>query len=66
MRMHKHRQQRIYELNPEAVHGVEDWARQMTVLWNERFDRLEALLTEEASGNTKLRTRKDKGHGEAK
>ncbi len=66
VRMHKHHQQRIYELNPEAVHDVEDWARQMTTLWNERFDRLEALLKEEEPTKPNLRTGKDKGHGSAK
>ena len=66
VRMHKHRQQRIYQINPEAVHEVEDWARQMTVLWNARFDRLERLLKEEATENPKTRSRKDGDHGKAK
>ena len=66
VRMHKHRQQRIYQINPEAVHEVEDWARQMTALWNERFDRLEALLKEEDPENTRLRSGKDKRRGKTK
>ena len=65
VRMHKHRQQRIYQINPEAVHEVETWARQMEVLWNERFDRLEQLLKEEAAGTSKPKGRKDKKHGKA-
>ena len=66
VRMHKHRQQRIYQINPETVHEVEDWARQMTALWDERFDRLERLLMEEASEKPKSNRRKDKHHGKAK
>jgi DNA-binding transcriptional ArsR family regulator len=66
VRMHKHRQQRIYQIDPAAVHQVEDWARQMTALWNERFDRLESLLKEEESQRAKPRSRKEKGHGKAK
>jgi DNA-binding transcriptional ArsR family regulator len=47
VRMHKHAQQHIYQINPEAVHEVEDWAGRMTALWTERFDRLDELLKEE-------------------
>ena len=66
VRMHKRAQQRIYQINPEAMQEVEDWARQMTALWNERFDRLESLLKEEESERAKPRSRKDKEHGKAK
>lgn len=47
VRMHKHRQQHIYQVNPEAVQQVEAWARGVEALWSERFDRLEALLRED-------------------
>ena len=66
MRMHKRAQQHIYQINPEAVHEVEDWAGQMTALWNERFDRLESLLKEEESHGSKPRSGKEKQHGRAK
>lgn len=66
VRMQKHKQQRIYGINPEAVHDVEDWARQMTELWEQRFDALERLLKEEETQQRKLRSRKDKQHGKAK
>jgi DNA-binding transcriptional ArsR family regulator len=66
VQMHKHRQQRLYQINPEAVHDVEDWAKRMSALWNERFDRLEALLQEEETRTPKLKSRKDKIHGRRK
>src|SRR5574340_950289 len=47
VRMHKHRQQRIYQVNPEAVQQVEAWAQGVESLWKDRFGRLEALLQEE-------------------
>jgi len=59
VRMHKHRQQRIYQINPEAVQQVEDWAKRMEALWSERFARLEELLEEEVD-TPKLRGRKEK------
>jgi DNA-binding transcriptional ArsR family regulator len=63
VRMQKRAQQHLYRINPEAVGEVGDWARQMTALWNERFDRLETLLKEEAPKTPKPRGRKDKNHG---
>ena len=60
VRMHKHRQQRIYQVNPEAVHQVEEWAKGVEALWSERFQRLEALLKEEETRETILRGTNDK------
>jgi len=37
-------QQRIYRLNPQSMLELEDWARRLRNLWNERFDGLERLL----------------------
>ena len=48
VRMHKNRQQRIYEINPEAVRQVDEWVRNIEALWSARFDRLDELLKEEA------------------
>jgi len=45
--MEKRAQQRIYQLNPDAMSELEGWARQMTQLWNQRFDALEQLLETE-------------------
>jgi DNA-binding transcriptional ArsR family regulator len=66
VRMQKRRQQRIYEINPQAVHEVEDWARQMTELWDGRFDRLESLLKEQEASAPKPRGRKEKKHAKGK
>ena len=63
VRMHKHRQQRIYQVNPEAVQQVEEWAKGVEALWKDRFGRLEALLQEEETAETKLRGKKEKRNG---
>ena len=34
VRMHKHRQQRIYEINPEAVRQVDAWVKNIEALWS--------------------------------
>ncbi len=47
VRVEKRAQQRIYSINPEAIHEVEDWAERVTQLWNQRFDALERLLEKE-------------------
>jgi DNA-binding transcriptional ArsR family regulator len=43
----KRAQQRIYQINPDAMLELEEWARQMTQLWNQRFDALDKLLAAE-------------------
>jgi DNA-binding transcriptional ArsR family regulator len=43
----KRAQQRIYQVNPEAVLELEGWARQMRQLWNRRFDALDEVLKAE-------------------
>lgn len=60
VRMHKHRQQRIYQINPEKVQEVEVWAKRMEALWKERFDRLDTLLQEDETPQNKIRGRKEK------
>jgi DNA-binding transcriptional ArsR family regulator len=47
--MEKRAQQRIYELNPEAIMEIEAWARQTTQLWNGRFNVLDKVLEIEKS-----------------
>jgi DNA-binding transcriptional ArsR family regulator len=44
VQVEKRAQQRLYQLNPEAMQELEGWARQMRQLWNERFDAIERLL----------------------
>ncbi len=45
--MENRAQQHIYRINPEAVLQVEDWARGLRQLWDERFDALDRVLGEE-------------------
>ena len=45
--MQKRAQQRIYQINPDAMSELEEWARKMKKMWHERFDRLDAVLQEE-------------------
>jgi DNA-binding transcriptional ArsR family regulator len=47
VRMEKRKQQRIYYLNPDGVHEVEDWLKKLAEEWEPRFQRLDALLKEE-------------------
>jgi DNA-binding transcriptional ArsR family regulator len=64
VRMHKHRQQRIYQVNPEAVQQVDAWVKNIEALWSERFERLDDLLKEEADAPApKPRGRKENQHG---
>ena len=43
----KKAQQRLYVLNQDAVAEVEDWAKKMTRLWEQRFDALEEVIEAE-------------------
>jgi DNA-binding transcriptional ArsR family regulator len=63
VRMHKHRQQRIYQVNPETVRQVEAWAKGVEDLWKDRFSRLEALLQEEESTRPSRGQAKERRHG---
>src|SRR5512143_3444303 len=47
VRMEKRAQQRIYRLSPDALLGLEVWTRQITELWNERFNALDELVQAE-------------------
>lgn len=47
VRVEKRGQQRIYQINPEAMVALEDWAHQIASQWNERFDALELVLEAE-------------------
>jgi DNA-binding transcriptional ArsR family regulator len=39
--------QRIYRIDPQAAADMEDWARQLKALWEERFDALDKVLESE-------------------
>jgi len=45
--MEKRAQQRMYQLNPDAMVELEHWAQDITQLWNQRFDALEKVLEAE-------------------
>ncbi len=47
VQMEKRAQQRIYTINPEAMLEMEEWVRQISLLWNQRYDALDRLLAAE-------------------
>jgi DNA-binding transcriptional ArsR family regulator len=47
VQVEKRAQQRIYRINPKAMLELEDWARQLRQLWNQRFDAFDRVLAEE-------------------
>jgi DNA-binding transcriptional ArsR family regulator len=47
VQVEKRAQQRIYQLNPNAMDELEDWAHKMKELWNQRFDALDKVLEAE-------------------
>jgi DNA-binding transcriptional ArsR family regulator len=59
VRMEKKAQQRIYQVNPQAVLELEDWARGIKQLWNQRFKALDALLEVEKNKLLAVEKRKD-------
>ena len=63
MQVEKRAQQRIYRINPVAMHELEDWARNLTELWNQRFEALDALLQVEKQKLNQVNERKDEDDG---
>lgn len=47
VQMEKRAQKHYYRINTEAMTELEGWAKQMTDLWNGRFDALDRVLAEE-------------------
>jgi DNA-binding transcriptional ArsR family regulator len=47
VKMEKNAQQRIYQINPEAVLELEDWSKQLAQQWNRRLDVLDEILKSE-------------------
>lgn len=43
----KRAQQRIYTINPAKLHEIEEWIKKLTVVMEERYNRLEVLLEQE-------------------
>jgi len=51
----KRAQQRVYFINPSAFLELEDWAKKMSRLWCERFDRLEEFLDREKKAKSLIK-----------
>ena len=63
VRVEKRSRQRIYHVNPSAVGELEQWARQTTELWHERFGRLDVILQREVQKEKNKKSRTLKKHG---
>jgi DNA-binding transcriptional ArsR family regulator len=66
VRMEKRAQQRIYEINPDAMVELEEWARKMAAQFDKRFDALEKLAQAEERKTPKLSSRKGKRNGNSR
>ena len=51
--MKKRAQQHIYQINPQAVLELDDWAKRLAQLWDQRFVALDKLVKMEQEKNTK-------------
>jgi DNA-binding transcriptional ArsR family regulator len=51
IRMERRAQQRLYTFNPKSMFEIEEWAAEMTEMWNSRLDRLDKAL-ERGEGST--------------
>jgi DNA-binding transcriptional ArsR family regulator len=59
VKMKKHAQLRIYQINPDAMLELEDWTKQLAQHWNQRDDALEELIKVENENSTGNKNRKD-------
>jgi DNA-binding transcriptional ArsR family regulator len=57
VKMEKHAQQHLYQINPETMLELEDWSKQLAQLWNRRLDALSEVLNAEKRGNIKHKER---------
>jgi DNA-binding transcriptional ArsR family regulator len=51
VQVEKRAQLRIYRINPDAMLELEDWARRVRRVWNQRFDALEKIIEEKRKEN---------------
>ena len=51
VRVEKRAQQRIYYINPKPMRELEKWIQIFTKDWQERHDRLEAILKKQKENN---------------
>ena len=47
VRVEKRAQQRIYQINPDAMSEIEQWVQKTTKNWNSRFNTLDKILEAE-------------------
>jgi DNA-binding transcriptional ArsR family regulator len=52
IQMVRRAQQRIYSFNPKSMLEIEKWAANMTEMWNNRLDRLDKALKDDAASTT--------------
>lgn len=48
IQMEKQAQRRLYTFNPKSMNPIQEWAAEMAITWNSRFDRLDKTLKEGA------------------
>jgi DNA-binding transcriptional ArsR family regulator len=49
IQMEKRAQRRLYAFNPQSMHPIQTWTADMAKRWNQRLDRLDKILKEEAA-----------------
>jgi len=66
VQMEKRAQQRIYQINPQALMQLQVWAKQMMQLWDQRFDALDDVLKVETEKMLKQQNKKDQKNVKAR
>ena len=51
VKVEKQAQKRLYEINPDAIQALENWAKETIHLWSQRLERLDKVLKTKAGGN---------------
>ena len=64
--MEKRAQQRIYQINPQALLQLQGWAEQIMQLWDQRFDAFDEVLKAEKAKMLKQKNKKDKKNVKAR
>jgi DNA-binding transcriptional ArsR family regulator len=66
VQVEKRAQQRIYQINPDAMLKLEEWAKQMMELWTQRFDALDEVLKAEKEKISVKQIKKEKQNDKRK
>jgi DNA-binding transcriptional ArsR family regulator len=53
VKVNRQAQQRLYELNPEALADIEAWAKTTRLLWETKLDHLDKLIQAEKQHDSK-------------